>query len=57
MELHDGKKNCMRVPKWFKCFHGKDEVLLLDGVLPCLKQVAMEYCKEYLKAYKPIGDI
>ena len=39
-----------------KKFYSKDEVLLLDSTLYGLKQMAMGFWKELLKAHKHIGN-
>ena len=37
-------------------FFGKDDVLLLDGMLYELKQAAMGLWKEFLKVHKQMGN-
>ena len=45
----------MKVPKGFKIFYFEDEVLL-DGASCGLKQVAMGFWKEFLRAHEQMGN-
>ena len=45
----------MRICRGLEQFYGEDEVLLLDGLLYGLQQVALSFWKGLLKAHKLMG--
>ena len=56
LEVQDSKRIYIIVPKAFKQLCGEDELLLLQGILCWLKQAAMNFWKEVLKAHKQMGN-